>query len=95
LTFGDCASALAAAVSLKRCENIKILIQAGADVDLPLLHGRYGDVISLAIHNNDYPSLHLLQSAGVTLGPLALAKLYEHGSEEARALFNLQQSALG
>ncbi|KAJ5645193.1 hypothetical protein N7507_011204 [Penicillium longicatenatum] len=91
----DYASALAAAVSHEQSQNVEALLQAGADPGIALLHGKYGDVISIAIQNSDSRSLRLLQEAGITLGPLAIAKLCELHDQDINTLFSLREFEFG
>ncbi|KAI0855166.1 ankyrin repeat-containing domain protein [Xylaria cubensis] len=60
-------SALAIATRRNNIEIMKLLIEAGADVNMPLQHGRYGSALAVAASQGEIKSVELLVDKGADL----------------------------
>ncbi|KAJ5281458.1 ankyrin repeat-containing domain protein [Penicillium angulare] len=67
IQIGKTLNPLVAAVEVDNLELIQLLLNAGADVNLPLEHGHFGSVLVAACYHGNHKSVELLLEAGATV----------------------------
>ncbi|KAJ6062004.1 uncharacterized protein N7446_006124 [Penicillium canescens] len=88
VVHGKFGSALAAASESPRTsESVKILLEAGADVNLPLSFGSFNDAMSVAVYSRNAAAIKLLFEAGAKVSPLA-ASLIQRAASNNSAFCN-------